>query len=154
MTRWLSVAEQRVWREFRSAVDMLSDHIEAQLQQDSGMPLAYYEVLVTLSESPDRTMRMSDLALRCRSSRSRLSHAVARLEKDGWVRRETCPTDGRGSFATLTPEGFAALETAAPGHVEAVRQAVFDALTTQQVLALGEISTAIHTRLGSSKPIR
>ncbi|MFD2416693.1 MarR family winged helix-turn-helix transcriptional regulator [Amycolatopsis pigmentata] len=146
-TRWLSEAEQRVWREFSGAVDMLRAHVEGQLQRDARMPQTYYEVLVVLSEAPERTLRMSDLADRCRSSRSRLSHAVARLEENGWVRRNSCPTDKRGSFASLTPQGFAALEAAAPGHVEAVREALFDALTPEQVRALGEISRAIRYQL-------
>lgn len=146
-TRWLSDEEQCVWRGFLAAVDMLRGHVEGQLQHDSGMPHTYYEVLVVLSEAPDRTLRMSELAERCRSSRSRLSHAVARLEDNGWVRRDNCPTDKRGAFATLTAEGFAALEAAAPGHVAAVREALFDALTPEQVRALGEISDAIRDRL-------
>lgn len=146
-TRWLSDDEQSVWREFSTAVDMLRGHVESQLQRDARMPSTYYDVLVRLSEAPDRTLRMSELAERSRSSRSRLSHAVARLEENGWVRREHCATDKRGAFATLTPAGFAALEAAAPGHVEAVREALFDPLTPEQVRQLGEISAAIRDRL-------
>jgi DNA-binding MarR family transcriptional regulator len=146
-TQWLNDEEQKVWREFLAAVDMLRGHVESQLQRDSGMPHTYYEVLVELSETPGHTLRMSELAERCRSSRSRLSHAVARLEDNGWVRRDNCPTDKRGSFATLTAAGFAALEAAAPGHVAAVREALFEALTPDQVRALGEISAAIRDRL-------
>lgn len=145
--RWLSESEQQVWREFQTAIGMLFAHIEGQLQRDSGMPHTYYEVLVRLSEAPDRTLRMSELAERSRSSRSRLSHAVARLEDNGWVRRDDCATDKRGAFATLTDEGFAALEAAAPGHVTAVRESLFDALTPEQVRTLGEISTAVRTKL-------
>jgi DNA-binding MarR family transcriptional regulator len=146
-TRWLSDSEQRVWREFSAAVGMLLAHVENQLQHEAGMPHTYYEVLVALSEAPYRSLRMSDLADRCRSSRSRLSHAVARLETHGWVRREACPNDKRGAWAVLTAEGFAALEAAAPGHVEAVREGLFDALTPEQVTALGEISSAIRDKL-------
>ncbi|KAA9149748.1 MarR family transcriptional regulator [Amycolatopsis acidicola] len=145
--RWLDDREQSVWRGFNLAVDMVRGHVEGQLQRDANMPVTYYEVLVVLSEAPDRTLRMSELAERCRSSRSRLSHAVARLEDSGWVRRFTCDTDKRGSFATLTDGGLAAIEGAAPGHVEAVREAVFDALTPEQVAALGEISAAIVAKL-------
>jgi DNA-binding MarR family transcriptional regulator len=146
-TRWLSDEEQRVWRDYLVATEMLRGHVEGQLQRETGMPLTYYQVLVALSESPERTLRMSELAERCRSSRSRLSHAVARLEENGWVRRDGCPTDKRGSFATLTAEGFAAVEAAAPGHVTAVREALFDVLTPDQVKTLGEISDAIRNRL-------
>lgn len=129
------------------ATRMLSAHLEGQLQHDSGMPHTYYEVLVALSESPGRRLRMSELADARSSSRSRLSHAVARLEANGWVRREACPTDKRGAWAVLTREGFAALEAAAPGHVEAVRESLFDPLTPEQVASLGEISAAIRGAL-------
>jgi len=145
--RWLSDDEQRVWRAFTAAVTMVRSHVESQLQRDAGMPQTYYEVLVALSEAPGRTLRMSELAQRCHSSRSRLSHAVARLEANGWVRRRSCGTDKRGAFASLTDPGLAALEAAAPGHVEAVREALFDALTPEQVHALGEIAGSIRDRL-------
>ncbi|MFJ8914223.1 MarR family winged helix-turn-helix transcriptional regulator [Amycolatopsis sp. NPDC102389] len=145
--RWLSDEEQKVWRDFSAATRMLQAHLEGQLQHEAGMPHTYYEVLVALSEAPDRRLRMSELADARKASRSRLSHAVARLEANGWVRRESCPTDKRGSWAVLTPAGFAALEEAAPGHVEAVRESLFDPLTPEQVTALGEISAAVLGRL-------
>jgi len=145
--RWLSDEEQKVWRDFSAATRMLQAHLEGQLQHEAGMPHTYYEVLVALSEAPERRLRMSELADARKASRSRLSHAVARLEANGWVRRESCPTDKRGSWAVLTPEGFAALEEAAPGHVEAVRESLFDPLTPEQVKALGEISEAVLGRL-------
>ncbi|UJW28609.1 MarR family transcriptional regulator [Saccharothrix sp. AJ9571] len=148
--RWLTDEEQRVWRSFSAAVSMLRAHVEGQLQQQSGMPHTYYEVLVALSEAPERTLRMSDLADVSRSSRSRLSHAVSRLEANGWVRRYSCATDKRGAWASLTPEGFAALEAAAPGHVETVRESLFDPLTGDQVRALGEISDAIVAGLAGT----
>lgn len=148
-TRWLSECEQEIWRAFMTAVDGLSDHFARQLQRDSGMPYTYYEILVALSEAPDRTLRMSDLAGVRGSSRSRLSHAVARLEEEGWVTRRTCTTDKRGSFAVLTDKGFAALEAAAPGHVTAVREKLFDVLTPEQIEQLGEISKAILHGLDS-----
>ncbi|WP_091673103.1 MarR family winged helix-turn-helix transcriptional regulator [Amycolatopsis marina] len=148
-TRWLSDEEQRVWRSFNAAVSMLRAHLESQLQHDSGMPHTYYEVLVALSEAPEQTLRMSGLAEACQSSRSRLSHAVSRLEANGWVHRRSCPTDKRGALASLTPRGLAALQEAAPGHVEAVRSSLFDVLTPEQVTVLGEISTAIRNGLAS-----
>jgi DNA-binding MarR family transcriptional regulator len=146
-TRWLSDDEQRVWREFGAATGMLQGHIEGQLQRDSGMPQAYYQVLVVLSEAPNRSLRMSELANARHSSRSRLSHAVARLEANGWVRREACPTDKRGAWAVLTDTGFAALVAAAPAHVAAVREALFAPLTPEQVAQLGEIMSAIRSNL-------
>jgi DNA-binding MarR family transcriptional regulator len=111
------------------------------------MPHTYYEILVALSEAPGRTLRMNQLADVCHSSRSRLSHAVSRLEEAGWVRRESCPTDKRGALAVMTEAGFAAIESAAPGHVEGVRRHVFDVLTPEQVRQLGEISTALRENL-------
>src|SRR5690606_28014811 len=86
-----------------------------------------------------RRLRMTELAMAAKITRSRLSHAVARLEKNGWVRREDCPSDKRGQFAVLTDEGFEVLARHAPGHVEAVRQAVFDRLTPEQQKSLGEV---------------
>jgi DNA-binding MarR family transcriptional regulator len=141
--RWLDADEQQAWRAYLAASRRLFDEVERQLQHESGMPHAYYEVLVRLSEAPGRRMRMSDLADSALSSRSRLSHAVARLEQLGWVRRETCPTDKRGSFAVLTDQGHAAIEAAAPGHVETVRKRLLDPLTREQVTSLREISEAL-----------
>jgi DNA-binding MarR family transcriptional regulator len=142
-TRWLDEGEQEIWRAFIRATEGLTEHFDRQLQRDSGMPYTYYEILVALSEAPGRTLRMSTLAGARGSSRSRLSHAVARLEEVGWVQRRTCPTDKRGSFAVLTDAGFAALEEAAPGHVTAVREKLFDALTPEQLNMLGQISKAV-----------
>ena len=146
-TRWLDDDEQRTWRAFHSAQRLLFDHLERQLQQDAGLPHAYYEILVRLSEAPDRTLRMSQLADNSLSSRSRLSHAVARLEAAGWVRRRACAEDRRGSFAELTDEGLAKLHESARGHVEAVRQELFDPLTRDQQHALREISETLLARL-------
>ena len=151
-TRWLSACEQEIWRAFMTAVDGLTEQFARQLQRDAGMPYTYYEILVALSEAPERTLRMSDLAGARGSSRSRLSHAVARLEEVGWVRRRTCPTDKRGSFAMLTDKGFAALEAAAPGHVTEVREKLFDVLSPEQVEQLGDISKAILRGLGTPTP--
>jgi DNA-binding MarR family transcriptional regulator len=147
-TRWLDPDEQRTWRAFLTVQRLLFDRLERQLQHDSGLPHAYYEILVRLSEAPDRTLRMSQLADSSLSSRSRLSHAVARLEAGGWVRRRACAEDRRGSFAELTDAGLAKLEEAAPGHVEAVRADLFDALTPAQQRALREISEAVVAHLG------
>jgi DNA-binding MarR family transcriptional regulator len=146
-TRWLDEGEQRTWRAFMLSHLLLFDQFERDLQHDAAMPTAYYEILVRLSEAPDRSLRMSDLAEKSQSSRSRLSHAVARLEESGWVRRETCPTDRRGAVAVLTDEGFAALAAAAPVHVESVRTHLFDPLSPAQLTALREISDTILAHL-------
>jgi DNA-binding MarR family transcriptional regulator len=141
--RWLDPDEQRTWRAFLTATRLLFDDLDKQLQRDAGMPHAYYEILVRLSEAPDRELRMSDLARDTFSSRSRLSHAVARLEERGWVARRDCPTDRRGQVATLTVAGLAALRAAAPGHVETVRARLFDPLTPAQVRQLRQLSERI-----------
>jgi DNA-binding MarR family transcriptional regulator len=146
-TRWLDDGEQRTWRAFLAAQRLLFDRVERQLQHDAGLPQAYYEILVRLSEVPDHTLRMSQLAEHSLSSRSRLSHAVARLEAAGWVRRRACAEDRRGAFAELTPAGLAKLESAAPGHVATVRASLFDVLTPEQQAALREVSEALVAHL-------
>lgn len=151
-TRWLDAAEQQTWRSFLTANRLLFDGVERQLQQCAGLPHTYYEILVRLSEAPGRTLRMSQLASTSMSSRSRLSHAVARLEEAGWVRRFQCPSDRRGANAELTEAGMARLEEAAPGHVEEVRALLFDALTTEQVTALREISDTLVAHLSETAP--
>jgi DNA-binding MarR family transcriptional regulator len=143
MTRWLTDAEQQMWRAFLTANKLVFEQLDRELQRDTNLPHTYYEILVRLSEAPDRALRMSALADRSQSSRSRLSHAVARLEENGWIRRETCADDKRGQLARLTDEGFAALAAAAPTHVESVRRHVFDPLTTEQQYQLKAISTAL-----------
>ncbi|AEB43757.1 regulatory protein marr [Micromonospora maris AB-18-032] len=147
MTRWLDPDEQRTWRAFLAASRALMDTLDRELQRDAGMPHAYYEILVRLSEAPERRLRMSELADATGSSRSRLSHAVTRLEAAGWVRREDCPTDRRGQIARLTDDGFATLAAAAPGHVEGVRRHLFDALSPAQVDQLRRISEALTDHL-------
>lgn len=150
MTRWLDPDEQRTWRAFLTASRALMETLDRELQHDAGMPHAYYEILVRLSEAPERRLRMSELAEASGSSRSRLSHAVARLEAAGWVRREECPSDRRGQIAVLTDEGFATLAAAAPGHVEGVRRHLFDALSPAQVDQLRRISEALVDHLTGS----
>ena len=147
-TRWLNSEEQRAWRAPLEANRLLYDSVESQLQRGADMPHNYYEILVRLSEAPGRTLRMSELAEAAKSSKSRISHAVARLEERGWVRRSECASDRRGQLAHLTPKGFAALEDIAPGHVECVRSSLFDALTPTQVKQLRTISEAILRHLG------
>jgi DNA-binding MarR family transcriptional regulator len=141
--RWLTEDEQATWRAFLHATTLLDDHLDRQLQRDAGMPHMYYALLSTLSETPDRRMRMTELAERAKITRSRLSHAVARLEGNGWLRRESCPSDRRGQVCVLTDEGYEELVRTAPGHVTAVRIAIFDRLTPEQTAGLGEIARII-----------
>lgn len=137
--RWLTDGEQRAWRAFLAATVAVDEALDRQLRREAALPHAYYQVLAMLSEAPARTLRMSELAARTTSSASRLSHAVARLEERGWVRRERHPTDRRGALAVLTDDGWATLVATAPGHVAAVRAAVFDRLDPRQVDQLREI---------------
>ena len=139
-TRWLDDEEQRTWRSFLRAAAAIDEALDRQLQRDAGMPHAYYQVLAMLSEAPDRTLRMSQLAELTTSSASRLSHAVARLEEKGWVRRDKHPTDRRGSLAVLTEDGWQAVVAAAPRHVTAVRQVLFDRLGPGQATQLQAIT--------------
>jgi DNA-binding MarR family transcriptional regulator len=148
-TRWLDPGEQRAWRAFVEASQLLFERLDRQLQRDAGMSQADYEILARLSEPEGQRLRMSELASCTLFSRSRLSHAVARLERDGMVRRQRCPSDGRGTFAVLTPKGRAALDRAAPAHVGEVRRQVFDHLTPAQVAELHRISDAIRQQLAT-----
>jgi DNA-binding MarR family transcriptional regulator len=142
--RWLSDSEQRTWRSFIGACRRLFPELDAHLQQVASIPFGYYEILVRLSEAPGRELRMTQLADASTSSKSRLSHAVARLEERGWVERLACATDRRGQIARLTDTGFAALDAAAHEHVEQVRRLVFDRLTAEQAEQLGVIAAAIE----------
>src|SRR3954447_8538185 len=145
--RWLSSDEQRMWMAWVFSTRLLWEELERDLQRDAAMPFGYYDILVMLSDAPGRRLRMSALADSTQSSRSRLSHAVARLEDLGWVRRETCADDRRGQNAVLTDEGFAALEAAAPFHVESVRHHLFDVLSPEQLEQLRAISDTLLEHL-------
>ncbi|MGA7420693.1 MAG: MarR family transcriptional regulator [Acidimicrobiales bacterium] len=150
-TRWLSEDEQRTWRTFVQATRLLFDHLEQELDEQTEVPSHYYEVLAPLAEVPDRRLRMSDLADQSRSSRSRLSHSIARLESLGWIRREACQTDRRGAVAVLTDEGFSAIEAAAPVHAEGVRVHFFDQLDVEQLEELRRISEQVLEHLMAVK---
>jgi DNA-binding MarR family transcriptional regulator len=145
--RWLDGDEQKAWRAWLYSSQLLMDRLDRELTHQTGISHAYYEILVALSETPGRMMRMSELADRCLSSRSRLSHAVSRLEERGWVRRQVCAEDGRGQLAVLTEEGFAALEAAAPVHVESVRTHLFDQLSPAQIESMREIGETLLRHL-------
>jgi DNA-binding MarR family transcriptional regulator len=148
--RWLDVDEQKAWRAWLYSAQLLMDRLDRELTHETGISHAYYEILVALSETPGRKLRMSELADRCLSSRSRLSHAVSRLEERGWVGRELCPDDGRGQLAVLTDNGFAALEAAAPIHVESVRTHLFDQLSPEQVAAMRDLGETLLRHLDPS----
>ena len=141
--RWLTAEEMRAWRGYLGLVRLLEDRLGRDLQEQSGLSMADYEVLVRLSDTPTRRIRMSELAQLAMVSKSRLSHQVSRMEARGLVRREGCPEDGRGSVAVLTEQGYAALVAAAPGHVDSVRRHLLDQLTADQVCSLGRLAEAV-----------
>jgi DNA-binding MarR family transcriptional regulator len=145
--RWLDADEQKAWRAWLYSAQLLMDRLDRELTHETGISHAYYEILVALSETPGRKLRMSELADRLLSSRSRLSHAVSRLEERGWVVRELCQDDGRGQLAVLTDNGFAALEAAAPIHVESVRTHLFDQLSPAQVEAMRDFGETLLRHL-------
>lgn len=141
--RWLDDREQKAWRAYLVATSRLQEVIDRDLQAQSGMPHTYYMILAMLSEAPENGVRMTELARVLRSSVSRLSHAVRKLEEAGLIRRDADPDDGRVTYACLTEEGWRVLKEAAPGHVTTVVDNVFDRLSEEQVGQLYEISAAI-----------
>ena len=140
---WLDEDEQRVWRGFLRVNAWIYDELERDLRARDGLSLIEYGILAHLSESPEQRMRMRDLAEAVIVSKSRLSHQIARLERDGHVRRENCEDDRRGLWAVLTETGAATLGQAAPSHASRVRTLMFDRLSPQQVDQLRGIVGAL-----------
>jgi DNA-binding MarR family transcriptional regulator len=134
--RWLTTEELETWQALHLVMATLPVALGAQLQRDSELSFLEYYVLAGLSDQPGHTMRLSRLAILANSELSRLSHLIRRLESRGLVRREPDPADGRFTNAILTDDGYAELVKAAPGHVELVRQLVFDPLTENEQRAL------------------
>ncbi|GAA3341436.1 MarR family winged helix-turn-helix transcriptional regulator [Amorphoplanes nipponensis] len=145
--RWLSPDELRAWLPLGGLLLKLPAALDAQMQRDSGLSHFEYLVLASLSEAPERTRRMSELAALANGSLSRLSHVVKRLENRGWIERRPCPSDGRYTNAVLTEAGWIKVLASAPGHVEAVRALVLDALSTQELEQLGAVARRILDRL-------
>jgi DNA-binding MarR family transcriptional regulator len=152
--RWLDGIERDAWLSLIGVIIRLPAALDAQLQRDAGLSHFEYMVMVNLSNADDHVLRMSQLAALCHSSLSRLSHVVARLERRGWLRRDPCPDDGRATLATLTDDGFAKLASAAPGHVDAVRAYVIDALDPEQLGQLSALGDTILGRLDGDTPRR
>ncbi len=147
MTQWLSQQEQESWRAWLDMIRLLPDQLSRELNAEHCLTIADYEILVQLSENPDRRIRMSELADRTLSSRSRLTHQCDRLAKRGLITREPCTDDGRGSWAVLTQEGWETLIGAAPDHVASVRNHFVDLLTPSEFEELGRISRKISEHL-------
>jgi len=150
--RWLDADERQTWLALVGLLIRLPAALESQLQRDSGISHFEYQVLAVLSETSERTLRMSELAVLSEGSLPRLSQVVGRLEKRGWVRREADPADGRYTLAILTDEGLAKVVEAAPGHVEMVRSLVFDPLTKANSRQLREIGRRIMRAIDPDDP--
>jgi DNA-binding MarR family transcriptional regulator len=150
--RWLTAEEQRVWRRWLTLNAQLSATLQRELQDDAGLSTQDYEVLVHLTDNPEGRVRVTDLARLMQWERSRVSHHVTRMERRRLVQRVECAEDGRGAFVVITPQGRAAIERAAPGHVNTVRRLVFDALSPEEVDAFGTIIEKALAQL--DKPAR
>lgn len=140
---WLTAEQQRHWRAYLRGSARLAEALNRQLEAESGLSLSEYEILVVLSETPGRAARMSDLAASLVHSRSRLSHTVARLERQHLVSRRAVPADRRGVVCELTEAGYQALVAAAPGHVSTVRELLVDPLTPSELRVLGQAMTKV-----------
>lgn len=146
-TRWLDADEQRSWRAIAAVAMRLPTALDAQLQRDAGLTHFSYWVLAMLSEAPDRTLAMSELARSSNSSQSRLSHAVSRLERSGWVHRRPHPDNGRVTLAQLTDEGMDVVRQAAPGHAAEVLRLVLADLGPEQLRTVAEVCERVVQRL-------
>jgi DNA-binding MarR family transcriptional regulator len=149
VTKWLDELEMEAWRSYINMQVHLTAHLGRQLQSESELSPADFEVLVQLSESPGDRMRVFELACQLQWERSRLSHHLTRMERRGLVQREGCPSDGRGSYVELTGPGRRAIEEAAPGHLEAVRRHFVDVLDRDQLRAMADISKRVLDSLPS-----
>jgi DNA-binding MarR family transcriptional regulator len=149
MTRWLTKEQQVHWRAWLTASKGLTDQLSRELQEQHGLTITDYEILVCLSESENNSIRMSDLATKTLLSRSRLSHQVDRMESAGLIERKMCPDDRRGQLAALTKVGSKTLEAAAPDHVLGVRKHLVDLLSDEEYKALGSAAKKIADHLDS-----
>ena len=151
-TRWLTAPQERAWRRYRRMRTLLDLQIARDLNKDSGLSETDYDVLSTLSEKPDGRWRARDLAAQLLWSTSRLAHHVGRMEQRGLVARQPCPGDARGALISLTEQGRAALERAAPPHVASVRRHIIDLLTPGEIAALDTIAEKVVTHLAGQTP--
>jgi DNA-binding MarR family transcriptional regulator len=147
MSRWLTEEEQRAWRGLLQMTSQLNARMNRQLLQEYGISLADYEVLVVLSEAPGGRRRVFEIADMLSWEQSRVSHQLARMQRRGLIAREECASDARGAYAAITETGRAAIERAAPAHVETVRQLVFDDCPPDQLAALTKLTGRVLDRL-------
>lgn len=146
-TEWLTEQEREAWLGLIGVVELLPGILETQLRRDSDLTHFEYFTLAMLSEAPERTLRMTELAGRTNATLSRLSHVVNRLERRGLLLRFPCPDDKRATNAQLTADGWQKVVASAPGHVTKVREAIFDALEPEQVAQLAQISAQVLDRI-------
>ncbi|MEY9964062.1 DNA-binding MarR family transcriptional regulator [Streptacidiphilus sp. MAP12-16] len=151
--RWLDDQEKAAWTAFLTASNLVTRKLEQQLKDEAGLSHTQYEVLVQLSATEGRALRMTELADRLVTSKSGLTYQITQLERAGLVTRRSCPSDVRGVFAELTDEGMDVLRRAAPGHVQAVREALIDVLTAEQRDHLAQGLGEVSRRLRGTTPI-
>jgi len=147
---WLSAEEARAWVGYRRMRALLDLQISRDLAHDSGLSDADYDVLSTVSESPEQMLRLGDLAAHMLWSKSRLSHQISRMEQRGLVARQDCAADGRGAMLTLTEAGWQAIRSAAPPHVDSVRRHFIGLLSAGQIQMLGDLTETVVEHLGGN----
>jgi DNA-binding MarR family transcriptional regulator len=151
-TRWLSADQQRAWRAFIIGTTLLTDTLDRELRQAHGLSLGEYEILVRLSESPGRTLRMAQIAESMQHSRSRVTHTVTRMEKAGLIERCAAEADRRGVEARMTDRGWALLVEAAPTHVNGVREHFVDLATDEEFTTMGRLMNSVADHLLAVNP--
>lgn len=150
-TPWLDTDQQRIWRAFLGGTTVLMDRLDRDMRTQHGLSMPEYEILVRLSESPDRSIRMAELADAVSHSRSRVTHTIARLEREGIVRRGQSSDDGRGVSAILTDHGFGVLEAAAHTHVRGVHDYLIANADADDLQALGGIMERVLQTLNGKQ---
>lgn len=147
MVEWLSLEQQQLWRAYIEGVQRFVEALGRAHEAEGPLALGEYELLVRLSEQPDRTLRMAALAEALAQSRSRLTHTVDRMEKRGLVVREPVPGDRRGVSCVMTDAGYESLVAAAPLHVAAVRRLMIDVLEPEEFEVLGRAMAKVAENL-------
>lgn len=140
---WLTPDQIEDWKALMALTLALPAALDRQLKADSCLTGFEYHVLAALSEAPGRSLAMSALATLANGSMSRLSHAVARLEKDGWVERRSSQLTGCRTEAHLTDSGWTKIRQTAPGHVREARRLVIDTLSPEELCSLGAAARKI-----------
>jgi DNA-binding MarR family transcriptional regulator len=151
-TRWLTSEQQASWRAYIVGTTLLTDTLDRELRQAHGISLGEYEILVRLSESPNRTLRMAQIAESMRHSRSRVTHTVTRMEKAGLISRCAAAGDRRGVDARMTDKGWDLLVRAAPTHVTGVREHFVDLASDGEFEVLGKVMDAVSDHLLAQNP--